>query len=317
MVDFLQIEKIIKKYKTFAIIGHTSPDGDCLTSCSMMKSILMSIGKQSHFFVTEKNKIYDILEVCNDDPQDMLEEYDCIIVLDTSSINRIDNVDGVFERCKDVICIDHHNQVCFDTKNLFVDNTRSSVVEIIYELAKHMNVTITDKMASWVYSGLSQDTNCFMFNNVNQQSLKVFSEILEYNIDRDYINYHFFNKISNIDLKMVAYFEKHKKLMANNRVCYVVLPYKIVKKHHINSNYICKFARYLEDAKMGIVIKEKEKKHFSVSLRSMGTVSVSNVANKFGGGGHTNASGMSYQGKIRNLIELLDKECNTELDRKK
>lgn len=52
---------------------------------------------------------------------------------------------------------------------------------------------------------------------------------------------------------------------------------------------------------------------YKVSLRSKGNLDVSKVATGFGGGGHKNASGLTYNGKLEELIKSLTEAIKNEL----
>lgn len=52
---------------------------------------------------------------------------------------------------------------------------------------------------------------------------------------------------------------------------------------------------------------------YKVSLRSKGNLDVSKVATEFGGGGHKNASGLTYNGKLEELIKSLTEAIKNEL----
>jgi phosphoesterase RecJ-like protein len=54
-----------------------------------------------------------------------------------------------------------------------------------------------------------------------------------------------------------------------------------------------------------IIIRQERVDNCTVSLRSMDKVDVSKIAASFGGGGHKNASGLSIQGTISSVKQIM------------
>jgi len=59
---------------------------------------------------------------------------------------------------------------------------------------------------------------------------------------------------------------------------------------------------------VAVLLKESKNGTISVSMRAKGECNVADVAQQFGGGGHRNAAGFSYDGK--SLAEVKDKLYN-------
>ena len=63
-----------------------------------------------------------------------------------------------------------------------------------------------------------------------------------------------------------------------------------------------------QDVEAAVFLRQDTISTCTGGFRSVDKIDVSQVAAKFGGGGHKNASGMSTDGKIENLIPLIVKE---------
>jgi len=74
---------------------------------------------------------------------------------------------------------------------------------------------------------------------------------------------------------------------------------------------IVNYALNVDDVQVGILIKESEDGSIKASLRSAGKADVAEVAQQFGGGGHTRAAGCRLEGTIdeaiSNLVEAVRK----------
>jgi bifunctional oligoribonuclease and PAP phosphatase NrnA len=60
------------------------------------------------------------------------------------------------------------------------------------------------------------------------------------------------------------------------------------------------------------MIKEFEPGDFRVSLRSLGTIDVCEIASEFGGGGHRFAAGFSSKLSIEQIVSELNKLISTK-----
>jgi phosphoesterase RecJ-like protein len=56
---------------------------------------------------------------------------------------------------------------------------------------------------------------------------------------------------------------------------------------------------------VAVFFRELENGNFRVSLRSKNSIDVSEIAGKFGGGGHRNASGCTVAGPLESATNLL------------
>ncbi|NLP17849.1 MAG: bifunctional oligoribonuclease/PAP phosphatase NrnA, partial [Firmicutes bacterium] len=68
-----------------------------------------------------------------------------------------------------------------------------------------------------------------------------------------------------------------------------------------NINGIVNFAREIAGVYVGILFEEAADNKVKVSLRSDSRVDVSEIAQKFGGGGHSRAAGCRVQGSLTSV----------------
>ena len=68
------------------------------------------------------------------------------------------------------------------------------------------------------------------------------------------------------------------------------------------------------NVEVGVFIREIKKNSWKVSMRTNNYVNLSKFAQLFGGGGHKNASGFSYDGKLSDLMKNLVEKMKNESD---
>ena len=71
--------------------------------------------------------------------------------------------------------------------------------------------------------------------------------------------------------------------------------------------------RVTRGVETAIFLYELSHHEFKVSLRATGEVDVSRIAQKFGGGGHKKAAGVTMQGSANEILALLLAEIEKQL----
>lgn len=304
--------KIIKKSSNVAIIGHTSPDADCLGGVYALNLILEDLGKKCDVYV-DTTKISNNLQIIfnldeNYNKDIILEDYDTIIAVDVASIGLLGKYGPAFIKHSNTIAIDHHSNRDLSAKSVFIDITKSSCCEIIYDLAIKLNAKITPQIANFLFAGLIGDTNCFLNDNTNKNSHFVAGELYSYGANTKDIIFWLrkYNNLNSINLKRLVY----ENMTIKNRVGYVVITSKMQKEADTDeTGDVVNEILNINDNLFAFVIKQKEKNTYSVSLRCKQGYDVSIIASKFDGGGHKQASGMSFVGAPIKHSKLIYEEC--------
>lgn len=313
------MEKLInflKNSKRVAIIAHTSPDPDCLSSMTALSCILQQLGKETKMFVEidKKRDIFDFYSLpdnINDDINPA--EFDTIVTVDLPSVRQTGKYYQVLSQFDNVISIDHHQARDLPAKYAYVESARSSCSEMIFDIAMKMGVKITPKFASIIYAGIIGDTNCFQNDNTTADTFRVASECLKYGADKNNIVFLFFkHKTSNeLALKRLAY----ENLKIQNQVAYVIITSKMIKKAGVDDcPMLVNEMLNTDDNKIAFVIKQKDKNTYSVSLRSKEGYNVAKIAGLFGGGGHIQASGCAFTGSATKTADVIYKQCLEEIN---
>ena len=306
------IAKIIKKAQNIAIIGHVSPDLDCLGSAFSLKESLLSLGKIAVVFTDGpiEEKLKPIFY-----PNDVeskifnYKDYDLILIVDTPNPKRLGKLGKEVIKHKNVVRIDHH----FDpdnvlTKKFYLDENSSSCAEIAYLLIKELEIEITSKIATFVYAGIVGDTNSFINSNTTANSLLVASKMAEKGADVYKINECFF-KSSDIKEWNLSKFVYDKAEFRNNYAI-VGVKQKELKKLGVTGEGMSSYANQLLSLKeiiLGCTFTERNKNTFYTSFRSAQHVPANKIAEMLGGGGHKCAAACIISGSFKDVREKIIK----------
>jgi phosphoesterase RecJ-like protein len=294
-----QVVELIENKQSFAITTHVRPDGDGIGSSLGLCWLLRSLGKSAEVIVRDDipaayaqlpgaDEIKQILEVNG--------KYDAIFVIECSDLARpgIKGLENQF-----TVNIDHHaTSEHFGTIN-WIDQTASAVGEMIYNLCKAIGGRITREIAECVYLALVTDTGSFHFPNTTDRTLKVASELVKVGVKPAQISEVVYNSYpwSRIELMrqvLATVFRNESGTIAWMRQTLEMA--ESSEAVDGDNNGFVNIPLAAKEVEAVVYMREVQPNEYRVSLRSKGSINVARVAEKFGGGGHKNASGCRVEG---------------------
>ena len=299
--------ELILKSQTISIMGHDDEDPDSIGSCFAMRLALLKLGKRATCYFSAPLEIHTAF--MGDDytvfEENMPCEADLCICLDCADIKRLGSRIKVFESAKNTLSIDHHEtNTNFADVNI-VDSKASAVAEILYELFAVLNVSIDCDIAKNLYAAISADTGSFKYSNVTEKTMKIGAELIKTGINHAEIArlLHDTDPISVIRCK--AEIMQGIECYFGGKLVIVTASDALFEKYGIterDSGDIVNIARAAKGCSIAVSVRETEGK-VKVSFRSNGEISVSGIAGKFDGGGHSKAAGAKIIGKSADEVK--------------
>jgi acetate kinase/phosphoesterase RecJ-like protein len=301
---FLKLLDLIKEYDYITLYRHTNPDCDAFGSQFGLKSWITDNFPQKKVYClgdSSRSNFFD-----SDEVDDEVVAKSLAIILDVSSSDRID--DSRFKIAKYRVRIDHHPDV-EDLEDLRISNTKyASTCEIVAEFMNKFDseYKVSKETASRLYRGIITDTMSFKTTNTTSNSLRMAAYLVDKKINIPELNADIYN-IEYEDFKFNAYLRN--KVELDEGLGYVIFEEKELSKMKISMNKAKSFVSSLSGVNQfeiwAIFVKSNEG-NYDISLRSK-KVRINDIAEKFGGGGHYNASGIKglneeqYQELLNNL----------------
>jgi bifunctional oligoribonuclease and PAP phosphatase NrnA len=297
---------------------HENPDGDALGSLLAMQWILEQLGKDSLMFMSPdefplpweyRAWTFD-KRLVGSPPDDLAER--TIVFLDCGNIDRMPvdflQVDGLH-----ILNIDHHHDnTRFGTVNL-VCSVASSTAEMVWRIAKELDVEITERIADALYTGLITDTGRFMYENTSPTAHRMAAELIEAGVEPHQVYRRLFE---NLPFRRVQLLQR--ALSSVERVDGGVITVAHLEKDdyaetgafETDSEGVIDHMRAVEGTAVAVLVRdllaEDRNGMRKVSLRATdGSVDVSRIAREFGGGGHPQAAGFSTELPYPELVERL------------
>lgn len=297
-----RILEIIREHRSFCVVGHVRPDGDCIGSQLGLALALKSEGKT----VTVWNEDPVPAKLKFLDPDGMFQKpkrgrkFDCVIATDCASYERLGTAGECARSRKVLINIDHHaSNPRYGDVN-WVSPRDPSCGELIYRLLKVARWPITPPIADLLFTAISTDTGSFQYPTTRPGSFHAGAELvtrganLEKICDEVYQSY----PVSRARLLKLVY--SKFRLADNDRIAWFWLKKADLSRTGAESNDaegLIDHIRAIEPVVVACVFEELEPELTRISLRSKSDkINVNEIAQRFGGGGHPAAAGARIPG---------------------
>ena len=312
------IFEIIDSCKKIALFAHINPDGDAIGSMMTFKKYLDSIGKEVFVFlqrpISENYYYMGINEVAN---KKSASSYDLAIAVDCPNTKRFGEYEKEFFKAEMSINIDHHlDNEYFATHNI-VDTNMCSACELIFNLFRQNNLSITNEMATCLYSGISTDTGRFLHANTTYSSLLAVAELIKLGADLETLNYNLFNHIKVNEFNITRLAIAKTEFYENGKIAFVGVTKKMLEMAEADTTCTYRIIDQInkvEGVEVAVLLTENGYRENLVSVRSKNR-NAQRICKAFGGGGHLRAAGCRIFIPFRYAKEQPLEECKKELRR--
>lgn len=304
----------MKKSVKIAILTHRNADGDTLGAALALSDFFEMNGQQVSLFNPGNiSSVFDFMNgVKNISKEFDPSEYDLVIAVDCAAsymTGFTDTFPELFQQTQSFINIDHHHFTNdnFGTHNLVIDSPSTTC--IIFQLFQNYQIPITSNMATNLLMGLLGDTGSFMHSNTTSQAYRIASQLLARGAQLSSITREVFLKKDIKTLRVWGMILENFTLDEDGVVVVAVTEDDLKKFHatHEDISGVIDYLNSIQEAEYCLILTEKGK-NVKGSLRTQKDVDVSQIAAKFGGGGHKKASGFVIPGKLkkRTIWEIVD-----------
>ena len=301
------------------IITHINPDADTL-SCALAMSNYLSENKIKHKVFNKQNDLpnnLDFLNGFNKITDQFPKFYDLAIYMDCGDINR--PAVSIEENCK-IINFDHHQSNDNYGFINFVDDSKASTAEILFNFFIQNNLKISKNIAECLYTGIYDDSLAFTTPRTNACTFKAINHIVKCGANPSYIASMLTQRQSIAKLKIHAKILNSLELYEEGNVALIyVLPLWLEQTgaSYKDCNEVINSILNLGIVQIAVFLRITNEKT-RISIRSK-KIDITDIASFFNGGGHKNAAGCSIDNT--NIEEskqiLLDKIKELKYEKKK
>ena len=288
---YKQIYNEIKKSDKILITTHLRADGDCVGSAIGLREILKSTFPEKSVKALYENLSYLDYLGKSDTAEDIEFQESLVISVDNASKSRANDM-----RLKDaprIIKIDHHpNNEPFGYIN-FVEEEKCACAEMIFDFFLNFPKASISKLGiEALFTGIVTDSGRFKYSGVTGDTMKKVGMMYDCGLDAQRI----LNKLDEVSLDEVrfkGYVEQNIKSTPNG-VLYIKITPEVRDEYNVEYDEASNMVNALgniEGHPIWILINEYKSDEIRCRVRSIG-IAINEVAQRFGGGGHANASGI-------------------------
>jgi bifunctional oligoribonuclease and PAP phosphatase NrnA len=319
----LEFKEKLSVSSNIFIISHEKPDADALGSSLGLYSILKSLGKNCYIFNQDIiNEDFSFLHAineinnCNFDILANAKESSLLIYCDCGVKKRIGtkfdfaSLDKIYS-----VNIDHHISNSFFSDINIVANDASSTSELIFYLAKFFDWPLSKDVCTSLYTGIVGDTGFFRYSCTTQNTFTAATSLTELGADvacvsRSLSSSGTFNELlfqSKVLLKTELFFDGMFGFLSITNEDFIesqVGDYAAEglaeRIRDIKGVEVSVVARQVLDSEGNLI--------WRVSLRSHSQkYAVSQIAEKFDGGGHVCAAAFKTRQPLESWKKILIK----------
>lgn len=318
-LDLKLVADTIAGHGKFVVSTHVNPDGDAVGSALAMAYALEQLGKDI-VIVHEQGTppIYPFLGQSNwltSVPDDISER--CAIAVDSASRERV-AADDRLEEAKTVINIDHHaSNTRFGQLN-WVQADAAATCEMLPALFDLLGVSLDERIAAAVYTGVYTDTGGLKFSNTSEVSRALLGD-LEARFDLEEV-------VAELDFKPESwklYSELAQSRLTDhgNGITSIVMTADDLRScgvaddedKHAKDYALSMLYDPSADRDLLIFCYELKDGSRLVSLRS-NQISSAEIAQEFSGGGHQAAAGYNAPGDAVETVEAAVAAARRQLE---
>ena len=315
-----RIAGVLSEGRSFLLMTHKDPDADAIGSLLALGKALID-GKKDVVLLTEK-PVPDIFRFLSGSERivqdfDPGKDFDAVVVLDCSEIDRIGCFPGCFEGRRPLINVDHHETNSFFGDLNLVDPHGSSTGELVFNIIKEADFRLGYEVAENIFAAIQADTGSFRYDNTSSTCLAVAAEMLEYGVKPWEISRKMVDEYSLSRLRLLEMTLGSVEFHHQGKIGIMTISLEMFKKAgavEADSERLVDYPRFVSGVEIAALIRERDKGDYKFSLRSNGRVNVAELASRFGGGGHAMAAGFEGSGSISALKKDLMKEAVRFLD---
>lgn len=329
---FEDLSKFLEKPRNIVIIGHRNPDGDAMGSTLGLQHYLSKKGHNPTVVVPNEypNFLHWLpgsentyrFDWQNSQSQRAIKASEIIFLLDFNALHRVghDMQKTLENYANDFAMIDHHQQPD-DVKYMYSDAEICSTCQMVYQFIELNNdLDLIDKdIATCLYTGIMTDTGSFRFRSTSSKTHRIIADLIDKGADNAKIHNNVYDANSYGRLLLLGQALSNLQILPEYKTAFITLTEQEKKKFNFQKGDTEGVVNYALSLKgiifAAIFIEDTDQNIIKISFRSKGTFSVNKFSrNHFNGGGHDNAAGGKFLGKMEDVIthfkELLPNYIN-------
>ncbi len=309
-VEFLKAKKALMAAEKIVIISHRGPDGDAIGANLALKLALERLGKKivsacvdpipenSLFLEGAKNYVIDF----------EYEDFDVIVSVDCGALKLVqfpETKPEILNGPKPFINFDHHeSNNNYGTINP-VDPQACATCLVLYKFFEFCEWRVDVDMSTCLLHGIYFDTGSLMHSNATEEVFRISGKLVGMGANLRKISKELFHTTNVNKLRLWGKIMERTYVNEEGVTISAVgmKDYASVDATPRDTGGVIDLLNSVPGSKYCVLLSEDDKGLVKGSLRTQrDDVNLSEVAGKWGGGGHPKASGFGVEGKLKPVM---------------
>jgi len=321
--------ELIENANTVLITTHTRPDGDACGCVAVLTDALRARGKTVQplflslvpdwytFLLDEEVPVLGTDVQAEELTAGTLGAFDLIVIVDTNSYTQLPRFDDYLKQANTpVLVFDHHVTSDGLGQVELVDTTAAAAGLVVYEFLAFTGWPVTAKMAEALFVAIATDTGWFQFNNTDSRTYRRSAELIDLGAAPAQIYDKLYHNFSHARFQLMQAMLDHLELHLDGRFAVQYLlqdDFAATGTTYPDTENLINECHRIGSVMVSTLLVELKDGRVRCSLRSRGAVDVSEIATKYGGGGHKMAAGAFLPGPIEHAKQLIFAEVSQRL----
>lgn len=287
--------RAILKAKKIAIFCHLNPDGDCIGSLLALGLALRRLRKK--VFMISPDGLphkYRGLPGAGLVKKRLMTQVDLAITVDCNNKVMLGEAFAGMRRADVILEIDHHEFRRPFGDIALIDTKAGAVGEIIFLLLKELRAPILKDIAYNILVSIIVETGSFRFPSYRPLTFHICAELTEKGIVFARLSELIYWSKTRQELLLSGICLSRCKFRKGGRIIWSIakrLDFRRIRGKDEHIDAVADEMRAVRKVLIAILFRETANGMLRVSLRSKGKINVAQLAQAFGGGGHSDVAG--------------------------
>lgn len=303
----------IRAAEQVALACHVHPDGDALGSMLALHHALRAAGIESvasfsePFVIAPHYRDLPGLDLLTK-PIDFPAAPELMITFDCGSKARLGDLEPTAEAAAELVVLDHHiSNDRYGTVNVILPEAPATGA-VVLDLIDRLGIELDRDIAMCLYAALVCDTGRFQYDTTTPEVFAMAARLAGFDLPIARLSRALFEEHRFDYLQMVGEALTNAEFDEERRFVWTIVSREMLARFGVTTDEVeglIDLVRRTAEAEIACVLKQEADGHWRVSLRSVGKFDVSELATRFGGGGHRFAAGFTSEAPAAEIVREL------------
>ena len=251
-----------------------------------------------------------VVEAGSPQAQDLCDQADLAVVLDTGEVPRIGRVRSLIRELRTVV-VDHHQPGEQPIGGASLrDPDACATGELVFDILQAARGPWPKAALQGMYAAILTDTGGFRFSNATPGAHRVVAELVSMGVDPEEMHERVYGAAPLRRYRLLRHALETLELDEKDGIAWMVIPFDALQELGATPDDmegLVDVPRGIQGVRVGLLFRQTTTGEVKVSFRSNGPVNVNELAKRFGGGGHIKASGAIVPGPVQAAVATVVK----------